>query len=204
MADFPRCIARSAEDLPIDDESSPHARPEGKKNQVSEVGPGLAHSEMKLGERSCIAVMFDHHRYPWKNLHEPRFQRHVMPSGQMRRVEQKPFLNPERSADRHADGPDSPARALRRVYQFSAMFDDCGECRSKRLDCSRRNLNSLEDCAIQRAFHARRLGAANIKTENSAPARLHTIHQCAHNFPAPKRSPAVRRNSTIHGRPNEV
>ena len=82
MADFPCRIARSAEDLPIDDESSSDAGPKGKKDQMSQVWPVLAYAEMKLGERPCIAVMFDHHRNPGKSLHQPRLQRHVMPSGQ--------------------------------------------------------------------------------------------------------------------------
>ena len=51
---------------------------------------------MKLSQRPGVAVVLNNHRKTRKSLREPRLQRHFMPPRQMRRIEQQPFLDPER------------------------------------------------------------------------------------------------------------
>src|ERR1700733_5904276 len=59
VADLPSGIAGSAQNAPVDNEARADPGAKGEEDEVLQGGPRLAHTEIELGKRSRIAVMFD-------------------------------------------------------------------------------------------------------------------------------------------------
>ena len=91
-----------------------------------------------------------------------------MPTWHVRGIEQLPFLDLERSTYGYADGSNRPVPLVRGLHQLLEIVLYLGKRVRKRFSSPRRHLDSLENCAIERAFNARSFRAADVETDNGS------------------------------------
>lgn len=179
MADFAGCVAGSAHNLSIDDEPAADTGAEGEKDEMPQVTAIPAHAKVELRQRSSVSVVFDKDRNAGKCLHQPRFQGHMMPARQVRRVEQEAFVYFERAADGDADGGNGAAFTDGVVDDGTGVREERGKGLCEGLGGAGFKFAALEDTGIGRALNTSGLGAADVEAEDGARCGLHFLHRCA-------------------------
>src|SRR5262245_375843 len=109
MSQFAGSVACSVDDLSIENQSGPEASSECQENQILQIRFVASNSEMKLGERSGITIMFDTHWESRKYALKLLFEIYVVPSRKVGRIEKYAFLNAQGTTNRHAHGANLPA-----------------------------------------------------------------------------------------------
>jgi hypothetical protein len=90
----------------------------------------------------------------------------------VRRIQQLSFLDLERSTYGYADGNNRSALPIRGVHQLLEPVYNLGEDPGEWFMRSREPFDSLDDPAIERAFDARRLRAADVETDNATQSNF--------------------------------
>jgi hypothetical protein len=177
MAYFASRVARSAQNLSIKNESTSDTGAESDEEQVFQVGPALTDSEVKLRQRSRVAVMLNQNRNPGKFLHQVRLQRHMMPTRQVRGIDQNSLIYFERPAHGDTDRRNDSTRRLCFVDQSVGLLHDSRKRGGEWLRRVCRNLGALHYFGASRAHDTGRLRATNVETQHSAQTGLCSFDQ---------------------------
>jgi len=173
MTDLSGGVGGSMKNFPVQNESAADSGTEREKDQVAKPAPVPPSAKPKLRKRARVPVMLDIYGQPWKSFDQLLLQMNVVPTGQMRRIEQEAFTDSKRTPDGNAER-----------YNLASCRPSLGEPllheldhRPKRLIERTRgeggNLAAPIDLSAPPALDAGDLGAADIEADYGTRYGVH-------------------------------
>jgi hypothetical protein len=173
MSNLSGGVGGSMENFSVQNESGTQSGTERQKDQVAQPAPVLPGAEPKFRKRARISVMLDIHGQLWKSFDQPPLQVNVVPTGQMRRIEQEAFADSKRTPDGNAErynvAPSRPSLG-------ESLLHELNHSRKRLIERTRSdggNLAAPIDMPAPSALDAGDLAAANIEADYGTKCGVH-------------------------------